>query len=66
MMFGIWYLVNALGNYIAALTGSYIDPIVEHYSMSSFFLIFTIIPAIVGLIFLAINPILKKLMHGIR
>ncbi|WP_405608288.1 peptide MFS transporter [Polaribacter sp. Asnod1-A03] len=66
MMFGIWYLVNALGNYLAALTGSYIDPIVEKYSMSFFFLIFTIIPASVGLIFLVLNPIIKKLMHGIR
>jgi POT family proton-dependent oligopeptide transporter len=66
MMFGIWYLVNALGNYLAAKTGSYIDPIVEQYSMSFFFLIFTIIPAIVGLIFLILNPLIKKLMHGIR
>ncbi|QTD38829.1 peptide MFS transporter [Polaribacter batillariae] len=66
MMFGIWYLVNALGNYLAAKTGSYIDPIVEEHSMSYFFLIFTIIPASVGLIFLLINPIIKKLMHGIR
>jgi len=66
MMFGIWYLVNALGNYLAAKTGSYIDPIVEQYSMSFFFLIFTIIPAVVGLIFLVLNPLMKKLMHGIR
>ncbi|QNM85648.1 peptide MFS transporter [Polaribacter pectinis] len=66
MMFGIWYLVNALGNYLAAKTGSYIDPIVEEYSMSFFFLIFTIIPASVGLIFLILNPIIKRLMHGIR
>lgn len=66
MMFGIWYLVNALGNYLAAKTGSYIDPIVEQYSMSFFFLIFTIIPAVVGLIFLILNPLIKKLMHGIR
>ncbi len=66
MMFGIWYLVNALGNYLAAKIGSYIDPIVEQYSMSYFFLIFTIIPAAVGLIFLVLNPLMKKLMHGIR
>lgn len=66
MMFGIWYLVNAVGNFLAAKTGSYIDPIVEKYSMSYFFLIFTIIPAVVGLIFLVLNPLIKKLMHGIR
>ncbi|WP_159948644.1 peptide MFS transporter [Polaribacter septentrionalilitoris] len=66
MMFGIWYLVNAVGNYLAAKTGSYIDPIVEQYSMSYFFLIFTIIPIAVGFIFFILNPIIKKLMHGIK
>jgi POT family proton-dependent oligopeptide transporter len=65
-MFGVWYLVNAVGNYLAAKTGSYIDPIVEEYSMSFFFLIFTIIPISVGFIFFILNPIIKKLMHGIR
>ena len=66
MMFGIWYLVNAVGNFMAAKTGSYIDPIVEEYSMSFFFLIFTVIPIVVGLIFFILSPIIKKLMHGIR
>jgi POT family proton-dependent oligopeptide transporter len=66
MMFGVWYLVNFLGNLIAGLIGSSIDAIVEEYSMSFFFLIFTVIPAGVGLIFLILNPLIKKLMHGIR
>ena len=66
MMFGIWYLVNFVGNLSAATVGKYIDTIVEQYSMSFFFLIFTIIPAVVGLIFLVLNPLMKKLMHGIR
>jgi POT family proton-dependent oligopeptide transporter len=66
IMFGIWYLVNFIGNFLAAYVGKYIDPIVEEYSMSYFFLIFTIIPAVVGLIFLVLNPLMKKLMHGIR
>lgn len=66
MMFGIWYLVNFVGNLSAATIGKYIDTIVEQYSMSFFFLIFTIIPAAVGLIFLVLNPLMKKLMHGIR
>ena len=66
MMFGVWYLVNALGNYLAAKVGSYIDIIVEQHSMSYFFLIFTIIPASVGVILLVLNPLIKKLMHGIR
>jgi POT family proton-dependent oligopeptide transporter len=66
MMFGIWYLVNFIGNFLAGFIGKSIDSIVEQHSMSFFFLIFTIIPAIVGLIFLVLNPLIKKLMHGIR
>ncbi|MCB4797261.1 peptide MFS transporter [Neotamlana laminarinivorans] len=66
MMFGIWYLVNFLGNLTAGTVGKYIDTIVEQYSMSHFFLIFTVIPGIVGGIFLILNPLIKKLMHGIR
>ncbi|NVK53465.1 MAG: peptide MFS transporter [Flavobacteriaceae bacterium] len=66
MMFGIWYLVNFIGNLSAATVGKYIDTIVEQYSMSYFFLIFTVIPGAVGIIFLVLNPLMKKLMHGIR
>ena len=66
MMFGIWYLVNFIGNFLAGFIGKSIDSIVEQHSMSFFFLIFTIIPAVVGLIFLVLNPLIKKLMHGIR
>ncbi len=66
MMFGMWYLVNALGNFLAAKIGSYIDVIVNEFSMSYFFLIFTIIPAGVGVILIFISPLIKRLMHGIR
>ena len=65
-MFGLWYLAIAAGNYLAAFVGSYIDVIVEQYSMSYFFLIFTLIPAGVGVLLLLLNPLMKKLMHGIR
>ncbi len=66
VMFGMWYLAIAAGNYLAALVGSYIDVIVEQYSMTYFFLIFTIIPAAVGLLLILINPFMKKMMHGVR
>jgi len=66
MMFGMWYLAIAAGNFLAAKVGSKIDVIVEEHSMSYFFLIFTIIPAVVGVILLLLNPLLKKLMHGIK
>ncbi|MFN0727961.1 peptide MFS transporter [Polaribacter gochangensis] len=66
LMFGVWYLAIAAGNKIAAMVGGQIDAIVEQYSMSYFFLIFTIIPAAAGFILILINPLMKKLMHGIR
>jgi len=66
VMFGVWYLAIAAGNKIAAMVGGQIDAIVEQYSMSYFFLIFTIIPAAAGFILILINPLMKKLMHGIR
>lgn len=65
-MFGIWYLAIAIGNKLAHLLGSKIDTITAQYSLSSFFLIFTIVPIIGGVILVVINPILKKLMHGIH
>ncbi len=66
LMFGMWYLAIAIGNKLAAVLGGQIENITKEYSLSTFFLIFTIIPFIAGLLILALNPILKKLMHGVR
>ena len=66
VMFGVWYLAIAAGNYLAQFVGSYIDVIVEKYSMSTFFLIFMLIPAAAGVILLILNPLMKKMMHGIK
>ena len=65
-MFGMWYLAIAIGNKLAAVLGGQIDNITEQYSLSTFFLIFTIIPIVAGLLVMALNPVLKKLMHGVR
>lgn len=65
-MFGMWYLAIAIGNYAAGALGGLIEPIQEEYSMSTFFLIFTIVPAVAGLLIIALNPLIKKLMHGVR
>jgi POT family proton-dependent oligopeptide transporter len=66
MMFGIWYIAIAIGNKIAGTMGGKIDAITEQYSMTTFFLIFTIIPVGLGLLAILLNPLLKKLMHGVR
>jgi len=66
MMFGIWYIAIAIGNKIAGTMGGKIDEITEAYSMTTFFLIFTLVPAGIGLLAIVLNPLLKKLMHGVR
>jgi len=65
-MFGIWYLAIAIGQKAAGTMGGMIDKITEEHSLSTFFLIFTLVPAAVGLIAIVLNPILKKLMHDVR
>jgi len=65
-MFGVYYLAIAIGNKLAHYVGGDIEQITKDYSLSTFFLIFTIIPIGLGLVSLALHPLLKRLMHGIR
>jgi len=66
IMFGIWYLAIAIGNKIAGTMGGEIDKITAKYSMSTFFLIFTLIPIGLGIFIMLLTPIIKKLMHGVK
>ena len=66
MMFGLWYIAIGLGNKAAGSMGGMIDTITSEYSMSTFFLLFTFIPILAGLIVMSLTPIVKKLMHGVR
>ncbi|MDX1349249.1 MAG: peptide MFS transporter [Putridiphycobacter sp.] len=65
-MFGMWYLAIAIGNKLAAVLGGQIENITEQYSLSTFFLIFTVVPAVAGLLILLLGPFIKKLMHGVK
>jgi len=65
-MFGVWYLAIAIGNKLAHLLGGKIDEITASYSLSTFFLIFTAVPIAAGIVIMLLNPLMKKLMHGIR
>lgn len=65
-MFGMWYLAIAIGNKLAAVLGGQIENITEQYSMSTFFLIFTIVPMIAGVLVILSGPLLKRLMHGVK
>ncbi|RZK48609.1 MAG: MFS transporter [Pedobacter sp.] len=66
LMFGFWFTCTAIGIWLAAKTGGLIDKISTEYSISTFFLIFTIIPIIAGVILFALSPMLKKWMHGVH
>ena len=66
LMFGIWFTMTAIANYLAGFTGSYIDPIIEEHSMSVFFLIFTFIPILAGLVIMGLNGLMKRKMHGVH
>lgn len=65
-MFGVWYLALAIGNKASGKMGSMIDDITAKYDISTFFLIFTFVPIFIGIIALLLNPVLKKLMHGVK
>ncbi len=65
-MFGVYYLAIAIGNKLAHYVGGDIEKITQEHSLSTFFLIFTIIPIGMGIVALLLNPLLKKLMHGVR
>ncbi|WP_051285460.1 peptide MFS transporter [Aequorivita capsosiphonis] len=66
LLFGLWFTASAIANFIAGMTGSYIDKISETYSMSTFFFIIAGIPMFAAIVLLLLNPKLKKMMHGIH
>lgn len=65
-MFGVWYLAVAIGHKLAAVVGGQIENITRQYSLSTFFLIFTIVPTTAGVLIILLTPFIKKLMHGVK
>ena len=65
-MFGVYYLAIAIGNKLAHYIGGDIEKITQQYSLSTFFLIFTIVPVGIGFVSLLLHPLLKRLMHGVH
>jgi POT family proton-dependent oligopeptide transporter len=66
LMFGVWFLANFVAGVLAGQSASYIDNINEEHGLTMFFLIFTVIPVVAGLVMLMLTPFLKKRMHGIH
>lgn len=65
-MYGMWYLAIAIGNKVAGSLGGQIEAITEKYDLSTFFLIFTFVPIIAGVIIAFLNKTLVRKMHGIN
>lgn len=65
-MFGVYYLAIAIGNKMAHYIGGDIEKITQESGLSYFFLIFTIVPTVLGLLSFALHPLLKRLMHGVK
>jgi POT family proton-dependent oligopeptide transporter len=66
LMFGVWFIANFLAGVIGGWTAGFMDPMLEDYGLTSFFLIFTLIPIAAGVVMLAISKWVIKMMHGIR
>ena len=66
MMFGVWFLNTAIAVKLAGWVGSYIDRISQAWSISTFFLIFAVVPATAGVLIIALSRWMVRRMHGVR
>ncbi len=64
-LFGIWYVFTGLAGKLASMMAEYSDSIASKVGFSGFFLIFTIIPIVAGVVMLLLNKPIKRMMHGI-
>lgn len=65
-MFGMWYVALAIAQKVAGILGGQVEVIQQNYSLSHFFFLFTIIPAAAGVLVILLNPVIKRLMHGVK
>lgn len=65
-MFGVWYLAIAIGMKSAGKFGESIDKIADENGISYFFWMLTIVSFIMAIIAVVFQPIIKKLMHGVK
>jgi proton-dependent oligopeptide transporter, POT family len=66
LMFGLWYVAIGMGNKVAGSMGGMIDQITSEYSLTTFFLIFTLIPLVAGFLIITMTKKIKSLMHGVH
>ncbi len=64
-LFGIWYVFTGLAGKLASTMAEFSEGIADKVGLSGFFLIFTIIPFVAGLVILSLNKPIKRMMHGV-
>ncbi len=65
-MFGVWYLAVAIGMKGAGMFGENIDKIANEHGLSYFFWMLTLISIVVAVFAFVMEPVIKKLMHGVK
>lgn len=65
-MFGVWYLAVAIGMKGAGIFGENIDKVANEHGLSYFFWLLTAVSIVMGVLSIAMAPVIRKLMHGVR
>ena len=65
-MFGVYYLAVAIGMKLAGMFGENVDRIADENGISYFFWMLTIISLVLALFAWVMQPVIRKLMHGVR
>jgi proton-dependent oligopeptide transporter, POT family len=59
-LMGVWFIANAVANYLAGLIGGYAERLGEF----DLFLAITVFSAVAGGVLLVVSSVLKRMMHG--
>jgi POT family proton-dependent oligopeptide transporter len=65
-MFGVWYLAVAIGMKGAGMFGEEVEAIANDKGISYFFWMLAIVSFVLGAFSIVSEPVIKKLMHGIK
>lgn len=65
-MFGVWYLAIAIGMKSAGMFGESVEKIADEKGISYFFWMLAIVSFALAAFSILMQPVIKKLMHGVR
>lgn len=65
-MFGVWYLATAIGMKTAGIFGENVEQIAKENGISYFFTLLAAVSFSLAALSILMQPVIRKLMHGIR